>query len=504
MSAITFVNEPELLTLTATVELDAAVEDVWQLWANPRLLERWWGPPTYPATFVDHDLTPGGRISYYMTGPDGEEPHGWWRIAGGRAEPPHRARGRIRRRAGHARPRHAGDAHGRDVPAGRRATDDDGHVLDVPVERRPCNSSSTWAWRRACRGARPDRRRPRSSERPARPRRKVSRRARTARRGSVRADRRQTTRGRGTSVGAVGAESSRRARAARGGHPATQWRGEGAGAERRRAARRAQPGRPVVARGGAQVAAAARAVAAACDVEQRRGGRVRGRRRHVGVREGVHAGDQRRGEARPTEDLPAGRGAVGDVDREARGARERGHVRDRPVGAAAVALPGGLRLVAPSTRLARRSKPTPTSPGAAVGRELRPPDRGHARGGGGPRGAVAGVAGGHRGRDPGVGEVVVVVVLGAGLGAAEAVRDHRGLERGRRVLGGDQVAERVALASTRVRWQRDTRPRPRRGRARSPRPSPGWPRGSRPGPVWLSFVKHPFAVVQGGSPYAAR
>ncbi len=80
MSAITFVNEPELLTLTATVELDAALEDVWQLWANPRLLERWWGPPTYPATFVDHDLTPGGRISYYMTGPDGEEPHGWWRV----------------------------------------------------------------------------------------------------------------------------------------------------------------------------------------------------------------------------------------------------------------------------------------------------------------------------------------------------------------------------------------------------------------------------------------
>ena len=80
MSAINFVNEPELLTLTATVELDAAVEDVWQLWANPRLLERWWGPPTYPATFVDHDLTPGGRISYYMTGPDGEEPHGWWRV----------------------------------------------------------------------------------------------------------------------------------------------------------------------------------------------------------------------------------------------------------------------------------------------------------------------------------------------------------------------------------------------------------------------------------------
>ena len=66
--------------MTITVEFDATVERAWQLWADPRQLERWWGPPTYPATFVDHDLSPGGRRTYYMTSPEGDKPHGWWEV----------------------------------------------------------------------------------------------------------------------------------------------------------------------------------------------------------------------------------------------------------------------------------------------------------------------------------------------------------------------------------------------------------------------------------------
>lgn len=68
-------------TLTFTTEYPATVEAVWALWADPRLLERWWGPPTYPATVVDHDLTPSGVIRYYMTSPEGERMHGWWRVS---------------------------------------------------------------------------------------------------------------------------------------------------------------------------------------------------------------------------------------------------------------------------------------------------------------------------------------------------------------------------------------------------------------------------------------
>ena len=73
-------RDAEARTLTIDSEFDAPIERVWALWSDPRLLERWWGPPTYPATFVEHDLVEGGRSAYYMTGPDGDQPHGWWRV----------------------------------------------------------------------------------------------------------------------------------------------------------------------------------------------------------------------------------------------------------------------------------------------------------------------------------------------------------------------------------------------------------------------------------------
>ena len=67
-------------TMTVVAEYDAPVERVWQLYADPRQLERFWGPPTWPATVVDHDLTPGGRVTYFMTGPDGEKSAGYWDV----------------------------------------------------------------------------------------------------------------------------------------------------------------------------------------------------------------------------------------------------------------------------------------------------------------------------------------------------------------------------------------------------------------------------------------
>jgi uncharacterized protein YndB with AHSA1/START domain len=81
-------KDPQRLTLTVEAEFDASVERVWQLWADPRKLERWWGPPTYPATFTEHDLTPGRRIEYHMTGPAGDQPRGYWDVL--EVEPPRR------------------------------------------------------------------------------------------------------------------------------------------------------------------------------------------------------------------------------------------------------------------------------------------------------------------------------------------------------------------------------------------------------------------------------
>ncbi|MBA4169908.1 MAG: SRPBCC domain-containing protein [Chloroflexi bacterium] len=81
-------KDPDALTMTVDAEFAASAERVWQLWADSRQLERWWGPPTYPATVDAHDLRPGGRVEYHMTGPDGDQPRGYWDVV--EAEPPHR------------------------------------------------------------------------------------------------------------------------------------------------------------------------------------------------------------------------------------------------------------------------------------------------------------------------------------------------------------------------------------------------------------------------------
>jgi uncharacterized protein YndB with AHSA1/START domain len=80
MSVTSVVKDRERRTMTVTAEFDAPVQRIWQVWADPRQLERWWGPPTYPATFEEHDLTPGGSVTYFMTGPEGDTPRGWWKV----------------------------------------------------------------------------------------------------------------------------------------------------------------------------------------------------------------------------------------------------------------------------------------------------------------------------------------------------------------------------------------------------------------------------------------
>ena len=73
-------KDTQALTMTLEAEFEASPERVWQLWADPRQLERWWGPPNYPATFTKHDLAPGSRVEYHMTTPEGETPRGYWDI----------------------------------------------------------------------------------------------------------------------------------------------------------------------------------------------------------------------------------------------------------------------------------------------------------------------------------------------------------------------------------------------------------------------------------------
>ncbi len=75
-------HDLDALTLTITADFAAPVERVFAVYEDPRQLERVWGPPTYPATFVDHDLAPGGRMNYYMTSPEGQKFYAYWDVTG--------------------------------------------------------------------------------------------------------------------------------------------------------------------------------------------------------------------------------------------------------------------------------------------------------------------------------------------------------------------------------------------------------------------------------------
>jgi uncharacterized protein YndB with AHSA1/START domain len=68
------------LTVTLIADFDHPIDQVWELWSDPRKLERWWGPPGYPATVEKHALTPDGEVTYFMTDPAGDQHRGTWRV----------------------------------------------------------------------------------------------------------------------------------------------------------------------------------------------------------------------------------------------------------------------------------------------------------------------------------------------------------------------------------------------------------------------------------------
>ncbi len=72
-------KDVEALTMTVVAEFTVPVRRLWEAYSDPRQIEQFWGPPEWPATFPRHDMVPGGRSSYYMTGPDGERMNGYWK-----------------------------------------------------------------------------------------------------------------------------------------------------------------------------------------------------------------------------------------------------------------------------------------------------------------------------------------------------------------------------------------------------------------------------------------
>src|SRR4051812_50177529 len=96
------------LTITLIAEFGNPIDQVWELWSDPRKLERWWGPPDYPATVEKHALTPGGEVTYFLTGPEGDRSWGLWRGAAGDAPAPLRVTAALPPPPGGAPPGRAG------------------------------------------------------------------------------------------------------------------------------------------------------------------------------------------------------------------------------------------------------------------------------------------------------------------------------------------------------------------------------------------------------------
>lgn len=80
MPVLNVSHDLDTLTLTIVAEFAAPPTRLWELYSDPRQLERVWGPPSHPATFVDHELKVGARSTYFMTGPEGQKYHGFWVI----------------------------------------------------------------------------------------------------------------------------------------------------------------------------------------------------------------------------------------------------------------------------------------------------------------------------------------------------------------------------------------------------------------------------------------
>ena len=78
MPVLSVIKDVESLTMTVVAEFHAPVRRLWDAYMDPRQLERFWGPPTYPAVFTRHDGCVGGRSEYEMTGPDGGASSGYW------------------------------------------------------------------------------------------------------------------------------------------------------------------------------------------------------------------------------------------------------------------------------------------------------------------------------------------------------------------------------------------------------------------------------------------
>lgn len=78
MPITSITKDLDALTMTVVADFPVPVRRLWDAYADPRQIERFWGPVEYPARFHRHDMAVGGESHYVMHGPDGDVSRGWW------------------------------------------------------------------------------------------------------------------------------------------------------------------------------------------------------------------------------------------------------------------------------------------------------------------------------------------------------------------------------------------------------------------------------------------
>jgi len=59
--------------LSIELELDAPAEKLFRCYSDPTLLQQWFAPKPWTIKSVDNDFRPGGRMSFVMASPEGQE-----------------------------------------------------------------------------------------------------------------------------------------------------------------------------------------------------------------------------------------------------------------------------------------------------------------------------------------------------------------------------------------------------------------------------------------------
>lgn len=80
MPLTSITKDPAKLSITVVGDYPVPQKRLWEAFADPRQLERFWGPPAFPATFTRHDFKVGGRAEYFLTLPEGKQWKGSWKF----------------------------------------------------------------------------------------------------------------------------------------------------------------------------------------------------------------------------------------------------------------------------------------------------------------------------------------------------------------------------------------------------------------------------------------